>query len=56
MFFWWTNFTFGEKICITRNWPAVTAKPEIISVFALAYCSIGPEKIRPQNIIPAEIN
>jgi len=33
----------------TRNWPAVTAKPEIITVFALAYCSIGPEKIRPQT-------
>ena len=34
-------------IIITRNWPAVTAKPEIITVFAFAFCPIGPKKIRP---------
>jgi len=29
---------------ITRNWPAVTAMPEIITVFAFASCPIGPKK------------
>jgi len=42
-------FVSISKYIKTRNWPAVTAKPEIITVFALAYCSIGHEKIRPQT-------
>ena len=41
---------------ITRNWPAVIAKPEIITVFAFASCPILVlKKFVPQNNTPLKI-
>jgi len=45
--------TTSRNVETTRNWPAVTAKPEIITVFALALCPIDPEKnLSPKHNTP----
>ena len=50
------EYLVKSQTLITRNWPAVTAKPEIITVFAFASCPIGPKKIRTPKQHPAENN